>query len=341
MSGRHSLTHRMAGAAIVLGGLIARAPAQAETAEIRVAQLYGMPYLAAYVVYEENLVQKHAQRLGIPPPKVTQQKLTSGPTANDALLAGNVDFAMGGVSVLATLWDKTRGRQNVRGVTALCESPLILMTADPRIKSIADFTENDRIAVSGVKVTLQAISLQILAAKEFGWDGRFKLDPLTIGMSHPDSIAALASSAAQVKSYVALVPYNFEAMKAPNVRVISSSYDTLGGPHTTAALWSTEKWVKDNPKTYEVVLAAFEEAMDLIKADPAKSARTYRKWETTSLSETEATTIVKDEAYLTFTVVPKRTMAIADFMSRLGIIKEKPAAWGDLFHERLLTKAGS
>ena len=75
-------------------------PAMAETNEVRFAQLYGLTYLPAYVVYEEKLIEKHAARLGIPAPKVTTNKLSSGPAATDALLSGNVDMAMGGFTVL-------------------------------------------------------------------------------------------------------------------------------------------------------------------------------------------------------------------------------------------------
>ena len=70
------------------------------------------------------------------------------------------------------------------------------MTVDPRIKSLKDFGENDRIAVTAVKVTMQALFLNLAAAREWGWDARFKLDPLTIYMPHPMSIrrCALARS---------------------------------------------------------------------------------------------------------------------------------------------------
>src|SRR5262245_6162501 len=77
--------------------------AKAETNEVRFAQLYGLTYLPAYVVYEEKLIEKHAARLGIPAPKITTSKLSSGPAATDALLSGNVDIAMGGFTVLMTL----------------------------------------------------------------------------------------------------------------------------------------------------------------------------------------------------------------------------------------------
>ena len=42
-------------------------------------------------------------------------------------------------------------------------------------------------------VTDQAVTLQMAAAKEWGWDQRFRLDPLTISVSNPDGMAALLS----------------------------------------------------------------------------------------------------------------------------------------------------
>ena len=49
--------------AIALGFLLQSGvpcPANAETNEVRFAQLYGLTYLPAYVVYDEKLIEKHA-----------------------------------------------------------------------------------------------------------------------------------------------------------------------------------------------------------------------------------------------------------------------------------------
>jgi sulfonate transport system substrate-binding protein len=100
---------------------------------------------------------------------VTISKLCFGPAANDALVSGSDDIAMGGITVLLTLWDKTQGTMNVRGIATMVDSPIFLMTVDPRIKSLNDFGEGDRIAVSAVKVTMQAMFLNLAAARECGW----------------------------------------------------------------------------------------------------------------------------------------------------------------------------
>ncbi len=321
--------------------LAASVQARAETGEVRIAQLFGVTYLPAYLVYEKQLIQKHATWLGLPAPKVTPQKLTSGPVANDALISGNVDIAMGGITVLMTLWDRTQGKQNIKGFGVMCESPIYLLTADPKIKSLKDFGESDRIAVSAVKVTMQAIFLQMAAAKEFGWDNRGRFDPMTTSMSHPESVGALKSGKLEVKNYAAILPYNLEVLKAPHVRQLMTSYDVLGSNHSLNAFWGTEKWVKDNPKTYEAVIAAFDEAVSLIDKDPADAARIYIKWESATTPEAEIVAILKNKKDIQFTMTPKRLMDFADIMSKVGLVKQKPKVWTDMFFDGLHARPGS
>jgi NitT/TauT family transport system substrate-binding protein len=316
-------------------------PAMAETKEVRFAQLYSLTYLPAYIVYEEKLIEKHAAHLGIPAPKVTISKLSSGPAANDALISGSVDIAMGGITVLLTLWDKTQGTMNVRGIATMCDSPIFLMTVDPRIKSLKDFGEGDRIAVSAVKVTMQALFLNLAAAREWGWDARFKLDPLTVSMSHPMSIQALRSGKLEVKNYAAIVPYNYEVLTAGNARQLMTSYEVLGGAHSLSAIWASETWIKANPKTYQAILAAFEEATDRIATDLEAAARTYSKWEGSMLPTADVARIIGTPSEITFTVTPNRTLMIAETMHKIGLLKTKPAAWTDYFHAGLHGKKGS
>lgn len=316
-------------------------PAMGETKEVRFAQLYSLTYLPAYIVYEEKLIEKHAARLGIPAPMVTISKLSSGPAANDALISGSVDIAMGGITVLLTLWDKTQGTMNVRGIATMVDSPIFLMTVDPRIKSLKDYREDDRIAVSAVKVTMQALFLNLAAAREWGWEERFKLDALTVSMSHPMSIQALRSGKLEVKNYAAIVPYNYEVLAASNARQLMTSYDVLGGPHSLSAIWASEPWVKANPKTYQATLAAFEEAMVRIAMDREAAARTYAKWEASTLPMPDVARIIGNPSEITFTVTPNRTLMIAHTMHKIGLLKSKPAAWTDYFHAGLHGKNGS
>ena len=120
-----------------------------------------------------------------------------------------------------------------------------------------------------------------------------------------------------------------------------TSYDVLGSNHSLNAFWGTEKWVKENPKTYEAVIAAFDEAVSLIEKDPADAARIYIKWESATTPEAEIVEILKNKKDIQFTMTPKRLMDFADIMNKVGLVKQKPNAWSDMFFDGLHKRPGS
>ena len=61
-----------------------------------------------------------------------------------------VDIASGGVVPLIRLWDQTRGGANVKGMAALASMPLYLNTRRLKVRTVADFTDADRIALPAV-----------------------------------------------------------------------------------------------------------------------------------------------------------------------------------------------
>src|SRR5450759_3790614 len=100
------ILHAIAGFAAFVGLLSA---ASAEVPEIRLAQQFSIGYLQLNVMEHQQLIEKHAKRLGIPEVKVSWLKLNGPAAVNDALLSGTLDIASGGVPGLLTLWAKTKG----------------------------------------------------------------------------------------------------------------------------------------------------------------------------------------------------------------------------------------
>lgn len=75
------------------------------------------------------------------------------------MLAGQIQFVNVASPSLATLWDKTFGTpQEVRAVCTVQSIPYVLTTRNPAIKTIADFTKADRIAVPTVKTPGQTMA---------------------------------------------------------------------------------------------------------------------------------------------------------------------------------------
>ncbi|MBY3280390.1 hypothetical protein [Rhizobium laguerreae] len=64
---------------------------------------------------------------------------------NEALLANNLDIVSAGVPPALTMWDRTKG--NVKLVAALGSLPNYLITTNPNVHTLKDFSEKDRIAV--------------------------------------------------------------------------------------------------------------------------------------------------------------------------------------------------
>src|SRR5215467_12543639 len=108
---------------------------------------------------EQKLIEKYAKANGLDV-KVNWAKFAGGNVMNDALLSGSLQFASGGVGPLITLWAKTKGNLDVKGVAALNSMPLYLNTRNPHVKSIKDCTDKDKIALPAVKISVQALTLQ-------------------------------------------------------------------------------------------------------------------------------------------------------------------------------------
>src|SRR5262249_5184167 len=230
---------------------IAATEAVAEVAQIRAAQQFGLSYLALMIMEDSKLVEKHAKAAGLGDVKVTWAKLGGPGAMNDALRSGGLDFATGGVPSLITLWSKTRGTGNeVRGVAALNSMPVNLVTSNPNVKSIRDFTDRDKIAVTTVKVSTQALLLQMAAAKEFGDQNYAKLDPLTVSLPNPDAMTALLSGGGTITAHFSSPPFQYQEVAKPGIRTILNNYEILGGPATFNLVWSTTRFRDANPKSY-------------------------------------------------------------------------------------------
>jgi NitT/TauT family transport system substrate-binding protein len=327
-------------AAACAAALLVAGAARAEVKEVHAAKQYGLGYIQLVLMEDGKLVEKHAKAMGLGDVAVSWSTFRSSDVMNDALISGNVDFVSLGIPGIATIWAKTRGNIDVRGATGFNAAPLLLVTRNPRIQSIRDFTEKDRIAVPAVKVSNQAILLQMAAAKEFGEASWAKLDPLTVSMAHPDALNALLSGGGEIESYFSSPPFQYKALEKPGVRKILNSYDVVGGKISFNVIATTAKFRRDNPKTYDAYLAALKEATQMVIADKRAAAETYVRVTKDKTPVDELVSMLNDPD-VEFTTRPLATLKIVDFMHKTGAIKVKPESWKDLFFENVHDQQGS
>jgi NitT/TauT family transport system substrate-binding protein len=328
----------LAGCLALTGALAGSA--WAEVGEVRVAQQFGISYLPLTVMEHEKLLEKAAAKAGVPDLKVTWLHFGAGNAMNEALLSGNLDFPSGGVGPLLTIWSKTKGRQDVKGVAALNSMPIYLVSTNPAVKTLKDFTDKDKIALPAVKVSIQAVTLQMAAEQVFGPGQQNKLDPLTVSMKHPDALAALLSGNSEVTAHFGSAPFQYQELEDKRAHRVLNSYDVLGGPSTFNTVWTTKKFHDANPKIYGAFLAALDEAMAFIKRDPKAAVAIYKTEEKSNLSDEFLLKILKDPENV-FTTAPQNVMKYAAFMHKTGTIENLPSAWTELFFPEIHAKSGS
>lgn len=180
--------------------------AHAKEGQLRIAQQFGIVYLLLNVAQDQQLIEKHGKAQGLDI-KVDFLRLSGGPAINDALLTDEVDIAGAGVGPLFTIWDRTKGRQNVKGVASLGNFPYLLVSNNPAVKSIADFTDQDRIALPAVGVSVQSRILQMASAKLWGDAQYNKLDKLQVALPHPEAAAAIIKGGTEITAHFGNPPF--------------------------------------------------------------------------------------------------------------------------------------
>jgi NitT/TauT family transport system substrate-binding protein len=318
---------------------LSSAGAEAQTKTVRLAKQFGISYLPLTIMEEKKLLEEHGKKLGLDL-ATDWVKFTGGPPMNEALISGNLDFASGGVGPLLTIWARTQKNLGVKGVAAINSMPLYLNAINPEVKTLKDFTEKDRIALPAVKVSIQAVTLQMAAEKVFGPGQHGKLDALTVSMGHPDGMAAMMSGRSEITAHFTSAPFMYQELADPRVRKVLDSYEVLGGPHTFNIVWASSRFHKENPKIVQALLVALDESITFINANQKEAAEIWVKAENSRMPAAEAERIIRLPEN-EWTMVPKKIMAYAEFMSRIGMIPVKPESWKDAFFEELHGRPGN
>jgi NitT/TauT family transport system substrate-binding protein len=291
----------------------------------------GVGFLPLYVMRDLRLIEKHASAAGLTDLRVRWIDLGGPAVMNDALLSGSVDFIAAGPPAFITLWDRTRGSADVRGVAAMSSLPMYLNTTNPALTSIDDLTATDKIAVTAVKVSIPSIVMQMYAAEKYGAAEAFRFDRYTVTMTHADALIALLSGGNQINAHFTSPPFHQREIKDSRVRTLLDTDDIMGGSTTFTMLSTTARFRDANPQAYAAVLAALEEANELIRNDPEQAAQILFAAEAgAGFTVEELVEVLRDPA-IKFTTTPENTEKYAEFMHEIRSIENRPESWRDLF----------
>jgi NitT/TauT family transport system substrate-binding protein len=318
-------------------------PAKAQQPEIRISRTTTMAYLPLMVAEHEKLIEKHAAKLGIPNLKVSWLLFT-GPSAQiDALFSGNVDVVAVGATALITLWARTKGTAlEVKGVSAMSSMPIALNTRNPDVKSIKDFTDKDRIALPSVGVSHQALLLQMAAAKEWGFENYKKLDHLTVSLGQMDAVAAMLSPGHEVTTDFPTPPFLYIEREQKDIRTVLTMREILNGEKgTIGTAVGSSKFRTANPVIYKALVEAIKEAIDIIAMEKDRAVDGYIGATGDKMTARRLLMQAATDPDAEFTMTPRGMKSFADFMFKIGRIKQNPAKWQDMFYSEASELPGS
>ena len=331
-----AITFRAAASAILL---LLPLLARAEKSEITISKEFGIGYLPYLIMEHEKLIEKHAKASGLGDVKVNWKTFGGSGFTQSAMLSGDLQFGSSGVPWFLLLWDRTKG--DVKSAGSLDSMPLYLTTRNPKVKTLSDYGEGNKIALPAIKSSIQAITLQMAAAKVFGRGQANKLDPLTVGLSHPDAMTALLSGAGDIDSHFTSPPFQDLELKDSRIHRVLSSYEVLDGAATFIITATTSKFQKANPKTYDAFVGALEEAQKFIGSKKNEAAQIYLEMSKDKrLSMDDLMKMLNNPEYR-FTLAPEGVLKYAAFMASIGVIKKQPADWKELFFSNVHPLPGS
>ncbi|MBV9554699.1 MAG: ABC transporter substrate-binding protein [Alphaproteobacteria bacterium] len=331
---------RWVAAMALLGFLGHPPPAAAESATLRIVVPLDLASLPLIVAAHDRLIEKQAEARGVQ--LDVQWLVPNGGNPVDELLRGQADIAATpdlGEFLLA--WDRYTGSpQEIRGLAALARMPYQLLSRNPAIATIRDFTAKDRIAVPAVKTSLPAIMLEMAAANEWGAKQYDKLDALTVARNAEEADSALHGGKGEIDTDFARMPYADDERSDPAVHRVMDSFD-IAGPHSVGAVLATGQFRDANPKICNALVDALTGVDAYIKSHRGGAAELYVRAAKEQGWQVEDLTDMLGDPDTSFETAPAGTLRLALFLHQIGRIKHKPDSWQAMFFPEIHKQPGS
>lgn len=307
-------------------------PASAQE-PVRIGIGFGLAFLPVYLCEDLKLIEKHGRSVHRDLKPSYQRFFGAGPL-QDAIGAGTIDMGPFGTAPLLVAWEGANGTpRQILAVSGITTLPLVLLTNQPNVLTIADFKPTDRIAVP-TSSSPQMYLLQMQSEKIFGQYDRLRNQ--IIVRSHADAVAGLVAATGRVAGYFSSAPYTQIALADGRVHKLLSSSDVIGGKASFLIMGATRGYIAAHPQASEVVAEAIEEAAHIIRDDPRRAAEIYLAHEPSKTLDVAAITAVLNDIKDEFGSRVHGVQAFADFMGRHGELKTPPRSWKEIVAPALL-----
>ncbi len=245
---------------VILVGCSSADKSQTNSKEISIAEQYGLAYAPLQIMREMQILEEKMPEL-----KVNWKQLGNTAAIREAMIAGEVDAGFMAIPPFLIGWDK--GMQ-WKIATGLSLSPVGLVTSNPQVKSLKDFTDEDRIALPQPG-SVQHILLSMKCLEEFGDASKF--DNQLVTLSHPDGMNALMSNT-DVTAHFTSPPYLYYELEKGMNKILDGN-EIMDSKFSFIIGVTTNKFHENNKEIYDAFLESVEEAILFINNNPEKAAQ--------------------------------------------------------------------
>lgn len=228
--------------------------------KINIAEQYGLAYAPLQIMKANKLLEKN-----LPGIEVNFQQLGNTAAIREAMLSNKLDAGFMAIPPFLIGTDKGMDWKIASGLSS---SPTQLITYKNNIKSLKDFSSEDKIALPQPG-SVQHILLSMACEKEFG--DSHKLDNIITTLSHPDGMSSLMSKKS-ISAHFTSPPYIYKELEDKAMYVVLDGKDVMDGDFTFIVGVTTKEFYNKNPKVYSAFVKSIQEAIDFINKNPEKSA---------------------------------------------------------------------
>lgn len=218
---------------------------------IGIAQQYGIAYAPLNIMKEKGILEKK-----LPGVTIRWQQFGGPAAIRESMMNGEVDFGFMGIAPVLIGIDNGMEWKYATGISS---NQVAIVTHSPGIKTLADFTEQDRIAILSPGCT-QHVLLCMLADQQLG--DPMALDSQLVSMSHPDALQALLSDT-EITAHVATPPYIQQEVEA-GMSVMATGEEIMGMPFTFISGVAMTDFYEEHRDWYDAFIEALDESIDYI-----------------------------------------------------------------------------
>jgi NitT/TauT family transport system substrate-binding protein len=299
--------------------------------QVKIGIGYGLAFLPIYICQDLKLIEKHAKEAHLDV-KASFERFMGPAPLRDAIASGAIELAPYGTAPLLAAWEKGKATpREILAVSGITSLPLVLLSNQPDVQSIADLKPTDRIAMPTLS-SPQMYLLQLQSEKVFHQYDR--LQKQVVALTHTEAMTALVEGAGKgtehVTAYFSSPPFTELALRDAKLHPVLTSAEVMNGKSSFLLLGATKAFIAKEPQLTEAVDKAIDEAARIIHDDPRRAAQIYLTHEPSRTLNAAAVEGILKELKDEFGSAVHGVEAFAAFMGRHGELKSPPTSWKDI-----------